>query len=54
MLLWHKGAKDDNLKFIMFDNFDQTKARLSLVIAVKNLIAVIFEIFNIKPVEEMK
>lgn len=52
--LWHKGAKDDNLKFIMFDNFDQTKARLSLVIAVKNLIAVIFEIFNIKPVEEMK
>ena len=52
--LWHKGIKNNNLKFIMFDNYEQTKARLYLIIAVKNVIAAVFDIFNIKPVEEMK
>jgi arginyl-tRNA synthetase len=53
-VLWHKGIKNNNLKFIMFDNYEQTKARLYLIIAVKNVIAAVFDIFNIKPFEEMK
>ncbi len=52
--LWHKGSEDSKLKFIINDNYDLTKARIFLVLALKNSIANILDIFGIKPINEMK
>ncbi len=52
--LWNKGMENPQLKFIIKDNLSITYARLSLVIALKKIIASGLEIFSIDPCEEMK
>lgn len=52
--LWNKGVDNPDLKFIITDKPDLTKARIGLVMAVKIIIASGLEIFNIKAVEEMR
>ncbi len=52
--LWHKGSENPNLKFIIKENLQTTQARIYLVLAVQKIIKVGLEIFNIKPVEEMR
>ena len=51
--LWHKGSENSDLKFIISDNFALTCARIYLVLALKNIIALALEIFSIKALEEM-
>lgn len=52
--LWNKGSENHDLKFIIKDNLEITKARIYLIIALKIIIASGLEIFNIKAVEEMR
>ncbi len=52
--LWNKGSENPDLKFIIKENLQVTLARIYLVLAVKKIIAVGLEIFNIKAVEEMR
>ncbi len=52
--LWNKGMDNPNLKFIIKDDLQVTKARLYLITAVKNIIAEGLNIFNIKALEEMR
>lgn len=52
--LWNKGVDNPDLKFIITDKSDLTKARIGLVMAVKLIIASGLEIFNIKAVDEMR
>lgn len=52
--LWNKGSENPDLKFIIKENLQLTLARIYLVLAVKKIIAVGLEIFNIKAVEEMR
>jgi arginyl-tRNA synthetase len=51
--LWNKGSENPELKFIIPQNHNLTKARSYLLIATKKVIASAFSIFNIKPLEEM-
>ena len=52
--LWNKGSDHHELKFIIPSNHDLTKARASLLIATKKVIASALSIFNIKTLEEMR
>jgi arginyl-tRNA synthetase len=51
--LWNKGSENPNLKFIIKDDLQTTMARLYLVSAVKKIIAVGLDIFNVKAMEQM-
>ncbi len=52
--LWNKGSDNPELKFIIPENQDLTKARAYLLIATTKIIASALAIFNIKPLEEMR
>ncbi len=52
--LWNKGSENPELKFIIKNNKNLTKARIYLVIATSKIIASGLSIFNIKPLEEMR
>jgi arginyl-tRNA synthetase len=52
--LWNKGSDNHNLKFIIKNDLEITKARIYLVLGVRNIIKTGLEIFNIKALEEMR
>ncbi len=52
--LWNKGVDNPELKFIIKDNLEATKARIYLIFAIKIIIASGLEVFNIKALEEMR
>lgn len=52
--LWNKGSENPELKFIIKDDLQLTYARIYLVLATKKIIATGLEIFNVKPLEEMR
>lgn len=52
--LWNKGSENPELKFIIANNHDLTKARAYLLIATTKIIASALSIFSIKPLEEMR
>lgn len=52
--LWNKGSDNPQLKFIIKDNLEITKARIYLIMALKIIIQNGLDIFNIKAVEEMR
>jgi arginyl-tRNA synthetase len=52
--LWNKGSENAQLKFIIKDSLQLTLARICLVLATKKIIAQALEIFNVKPLEEMR
>jgi len=52
--LWNKGIDNPNLKFIIKEDLDSTKARIYLILAIKIIISSGLGIFNIKAVEEMR
>lgn len=52
--LWNKGTENPDLKFIVKEDLQLTKARIYLVLATKLIIKTGLEIFNIKAVEEMR
>ncbi|MBP7710525.1 MAG: arginine--tRNA ligase [Rickettsiales bacterium] len=52
--LWNKGSDNPELKFIIKDNLQLTLARIYLVLATRKIIATGLEIFNVKPLEEMR
>ena len=52
--LWNKGIENQNLKFILKDNFETSFARIYLILALKKIIAQCLDIFNIKALEEMR
>jgi len=52
--LWNKGSENRDLKFIIKENLEVTKARIYLVQGVANIIKSGLEIFNITAVEEMR
>jgi arginyl-tRNA synthetase len=52
--LWNKGIDCPKLRFIIAGNIEVTKARIYLIIATKKIISSALDIFNIKPLEEMK
>lgn len=52
--LWNKGSENKDLKFIIKNNLDLTEARILLILAVKKIIFIALDIFNINALEEMK
>ncbi len=52
--LWNKGSENPKLKFIIKDDLQLTYARIYLVLSTKKIIATGLEIFNVKPLEEMR
>ncbi len=52
--LWNKGSDNHELKFIIPDNEEITKARAYLLISTQKIISSALSIFNIKPLEEMR
>ncbi len=52
--LWNKGKENENLRFVLSDNLDLTKARLGLILAVAQTIAIGLGILGVKPVKEMR
>ncbi len=52
--LWNKGIDCPELRFIIPGNEKTTRARIYLIIATKKIISSALDIFNIKPLEEMK
>jgi arginyl-tRNA synthetase len=52
--LWNKGSENPALKFIIKENLPTTQARIYLVLALRKIIKIGLEIFNIKAVEEMR
>lgn len=51
--LWSRGMEDDKLRFIIADNIELTKARLALITAAKNTLAIGLGILKITALEEM-
>jgi len=51
--LWNAGIEDENLRFIIKDNQNLTKARIYLLIASAKIIASALGIFNIKALTKM-
>lgn len=51
--LWNKGTENPELKFIIKDNLQITQSRVYLLLALKQIIQVGLEIFNIKALKEM-
>ncbi len=52
--LWNKGKEDDTLRFVLSDHPELTKARLGLILAVAQTIAIGLGILGVKPVKEMR
>lgn len=52
--LWNKGVENPDLKFIISDKIEFTKARIYLLMAIKIMISTGFGVFGIKPLEEMR
>ncbi|MDA0230580.1 MAG: arginine--tRNA ligase [Proteobacteria bacterium] len=53
-LLWNKGNEDHGLRFIILEDSRVTAARLTLIGAVAQVIALGLGIFAVQPVEEMR
>lgn len=51
--LWNAGKKDESLRFILNDNIELTRARLSLVRCTLYVLASALSILGIKPANEM-
>ncbi len=52
--LWNKGSENKDLKFIIKENLEITKARIYLILATKLILKTGLDIFNIKAIEEMR
>ncbi|HLD76802.1 MAG TPA: arginine--tRNA ligase [Rickettsiales bacterium] len=52
--LWNKGIENPELKFIIKDDLEKTKARIFLLMALKIIIKTGLDIFNIKALKEMR
>ena len=52
--LWNKGNDDPRFRFIIASDSRLTEARLGLIVAVSQVIAVGLKIFGIEPAEEMR
>ena len=52
--LWTKGKEETQLRFLVPDNPDLTRARLALVMAVQTVVASGLHLFGVEPVEEMR
>src|SRR5271169_4393131 len=53
-MLWNKGRDEANLRFLIADQPEMTKARLALLQAMKHVIASGLRVFGVEPVEEMR
>lgn len=51
--LWNLGIENDNLRFIIKEKEELTKARIYLLMASAKIISSALEIFNVKALEEM-
>jgi arginyl-tRNA synthetase len=51
--LWSKGVESENLRFIIENNIEITRARLALVLAAKNTLALGLKILGITALEQM-
>jgi len=52
--LWNEGTKNNELRFIITDNKNATKAKIYMILVLMKIISNALAIFNIKPLEEMK
>lgn len=52
--LWNEGMKNNDLRFIIHDNKNLTKAKIYLIVALMRVISSALKIFNIEPLEEMR
>jgi arginyl-tRNA synthetase len=53
-MLWNKGREEPNLRFLIAEEPELTKARLALVQGIKHVIASGLRVFGVEPVEEMR
>jgi len=53
-MLWNRGKEDANLRFLIAEEPELTKARLALVQGIKHVIASGLRVFGVAPVEEMR
>ncbi|MGH7125242.1 MAG: arginine--tRNA ligase, partial [Stellaceae bacterium] len=53
-MLWNKGKEEPNLRFLIAEEPELTRARLALVQGVKHVIASGLRVFGVEPVEEMR
>ena len=51
--LWTKGKEEAQLRFLVPENPDLTRARLALVMAVQSVVASGLHLFGVEPLEEM-
>ena len=51
--LWSLGNEDPELRFIIEDNMDLTRARLSLAVMVKIILSSGLSIIGVKPVDKL-
>ena len=52
--LWTKGKEEAQLRFLVHDRPDLTRARLALVAAVQTVVASGLHLFGVEPLEEMR
>jgi len=52
--LWNMGKDDAKLRFIIPENTELTKARMSLIYGVMTIISSALKIFGVKPLKEMR
>jgi arginyl-tRNA synthetase len=53
-MLWNKGKEEPNLRFLIAEEPELSKARLALVQGIKHVIASGLRVFGVEPVEEMR
>ena len=51
--LWNKGNDNENLRFINIDNKDLTKSRISLLLAISNVLKSGLDIIGVNSPQEM-
>lgn len=51
---WNKGNDDPQLRFVLDDNETLTRARLALILAIRQVIAGGLRLLGVEPVEEMR
>ena len=52
--LWHEGNTDADLRFLLPDDAELSRARLALIVGVATVIASGLRLFGVRPVEEMR
>ena len=52
--LWNQGKNDSTLRFVFVNNFQKTCSKMILLMAVQNIIEIVFNIIGITPLEELR